>query len=163
MLDSDFLRRLKSSGLVENTYLCFRRSEAGEGDRILDWALVYLLATVLCDQRIAEPLLKVTLAQVNQGSESDLFESQASDVLEMITAMLGQSGAGQVIEPTIKGSTKTEKFSATALKEIINKSRLIEPGLFKVSSSLELMFARVRTSTHALTSHTCRLPSVRCA
>lgn len=132
MLDSNFLRRLKSSGLVENTYLCFRRAEAGDDDRILDWALAYLIATVVRDQRIAEPLLKVTLAQVNQGSEGNLDEDHTSDVLEMISGMLGRSWAGQVIEPTIKGLTKAEKLSVTTLKEIITKSSLVEPGSFKV-------------------------------
>ncbi len=133
MLDSNFLRRLKSSGLVENTYLCFRRAEAGADDKVLDWALAYLIATVVRDQRIAESLLKVTLAQVNQGSEGDLDEPHTSDVLEMISGMLGRSWAGQVIEPAIKGLTKPEKLSVTSLKEIITKSSLVEPGSFKVT------------------------------
>lgn len=135
MLDGDFLRRLKSSGLVENTYLCFRRAEAGEEDKILDWALAYLIAVVVRDQRIAEPLLKVTLAQVNQGSEGDILEQPASDLLDMVTGMLGRSWAGQVLEPATKGLSKPEKLSVTGLKDIINKSSLIEPGSFKVGAT----------------------------
>lgn len=133
MLDGDFLRRLKSSGLVENTYLCFRRAEAGEDDKILDWALAYLIATVVRDQRIAEPLLKVTVAQIDQASEADFLEEHTSDVLEMVSGMLGRSWAGEVIEPAAKGLSKPERFSVTSLKEIINKSSLVEPGSFRVS------------------------------
>lgn len=133
MLDGDFHRRLKSSGLVENTYLGFRRAGAGESDKILDWALAYLIATVVRDQRIAEPLLKINLAQVNQGTEDDMIADQASDVLGMVSGMLGRSWAGEVIEPATKGFSKPEKLTVTSLQDIINKSGLVEPGSFKVS------------------------------
>lgn len=146
MLDHDFLRRLKSSGFVERVYIEFRQAEAGQGDRVLDPSLAFLLATIVRDQRIAEALLRVTPSQFtsSQLASDDVYEEQQSDLLEMLGGMLGRSWAGEVIGQAAKGLSKTEARMMGRLKEIVAKSRLVEPGSFQVGQR-----QRIARSTEA--------------
>ncbi|GAA6044552.1 hypothetical protein JCM8097_003733, partial [Rhodosporidiobolus ruineniae] len=71
LLDRDWLRRLKASGMAEQVYLAVRRAGAGEGrDRVLDTALAILLALLLRDQRLSEPLLRLSPADLARSSAS---------------------------------------------------------------------------------------------
>lgn len=73
LLSRDWLRRLKSSGQAETVYLAFRIAtssplggpDAPAGpDRVLDTAFATLLALLVRDQRMAEPLFRLRAADV---------------------------------------------------------------------------------------------------
>ncbi|GAA5894010.1 uncharacterized protein JCM6883_003694 [Sporobolomyces salmoneus] len=82
-LDKEWMRRLKSSGMVEQVYLAFRRGGAGNGDRILDIALVVLLAALSRDQRLCEPLFRLSTSDV---SLSDAHLNQSTSPSQSSTA-----------------------------------------------------------------------------
>ncbi|GAA5862939.1 hypothetical protein JCM8547_003627 [Rhodosporidiobolus lusitaniae] len=66
LLDRDWLRRLKASGNAEKVYTALRRAGAGEGvDRVLDTSLALLLALLLRDQRLSEPLFRLTPSDIS--------------------------------------------------------------------------------------------------
>jgi len=78
LLSRDWLRRLKSSGQAETVYLAFRLASSPPSslsastehadppgpDRILDTAFAVLLAFLMRDQRMAEPLFRLRAADV---------------------------------------------------------------------------------------------------
>ncbi|KPV75087.1 uncharacterized protein RHOBADRAFT_53982 [Rhodotorula graminis WP1] len=77
LLSRDWLRRLKSSGQAETVYLAFRLASSTSPsfsassnadqpgpDRVLDTAFAVLLALLMRDQRMAEPLCRLRAADV---------------------------------------------------------------------------------------------------
>ncbi|GAA5821573.1 hypothetical protein JCM3770_006829 [Rhodotorula araucariae] len=78
LLSRDWLRRLKSSGQAESVYLAFRLAAAGVGrgeagqsagpDRVVDTAFAALVALLVRDQRLAEPLFRLKAADVERES-----------------------------------------------------------------------------------------------
>ncbi|BGP32554.1 hypothetical protein JCM10296v2_004335 [Rhodotorula toruloides] len=79
-LDRDWLRRLKSSGQAEFVYLAFRLSSAGSStsDRVLDIAFAILLALLVRDQRMVEPLFRLSPTDVEREKQKRGRESQES-------------------------------------------------------------------------------------
>ncbi|BGP25092.1 hypothetical protein JCM10295v2_004012 [Rhodotorula toruloides] len=79
-LDRDWLRRLKSSGQAETVYLAFRLSSAGSpsSDRVLDVAFAILLALLVRDQRMVEPLFRLGPSDVEREKQKRGRESQES-------------------------------------------------------------------------------------
>ncbi|GAA5999714.1 hypothetical protein JCM10207_005875 [Rhodosporidiobolus poonsookiae] len=70
-LDREWLRRLKSSGMAERVYRAFRGAGAGEGeDKILDLTFFALLALLLSDQRLSEPLFRLSPSDLLAPSPS---------------------------------------------------------------------------------------------
>ncbi|GAA5939647.1 hypothetical protein JCM10213_009150 [Rhodosporidiobolus nylandii] len=77
--DQDWLRRLKASGQAESVYTAFRRGGAGEGrDRVLDTALLILLALLLRDQRLSEPLFRLSPSDISRAPSSGLHSPAPS-------------------------------------------------------------------------------------
>ncbi|GAA5925256.1 uncharacterized protein JCM15063_004972 [Sporobolomyces koalae] len=66
ILDREWMRRLNSSGMAERVYLAFRRGGAGSGDRVLDLALVVLLTALSKDQRLCEPVFRLSTSDIQQ-------------------------------------------------------------------------------------------------
>lgn len=153
MLDTDFTRRLKSSGFIERVYAEFRRAGAGEGDRVLDPALAYLIATVGRDQRVAEALLLITPSQFDKSAEDDPLEPK-SDLIARLSEMLARPWAGEPVGAAgAKGLSKPETMAMRSLRETIDKSHLIEPGSFEVNlRSLVLVAVSVIASCEPRTN-----------
>lgn len=78
----------------------------------LDPALAFLVATLARDQRIAEPLLRVTtstFSKVAQGEDA-IFEEPTCDVLVVLSRMLALPWTGEEIGGAVpaKGFSKQD-------------------------------------------------------
>ncbi|GAA5959659.1 hypothetical protein JCM21900_002150 [Sporobolomyces salmonicolor] len=151
-LDREWMRRLKSSGMAEQVYLTFRRGGAGEGDRVLDVALVLLVALLFSDQRLSEPLFRLSpsdFASSAASSQSDTPATSSSprkaeyeeterecDLLKVFEGLLRRDWAGEEIG-TNKGEGEGKKGGAgkgkmaksdarhlQSLRDIIDQSEL---------------------------------------
>ncbi|GAA6014989.1 hypothetical protein JCM11491_002384 [Sporobolomyces phaffii] len=142
-LDREWTRRLKSSGMAEQVYLAFRRGGAGDGDRVLDVALVVLLASFSRDQRLSEPLFRLSSSDIvavprsptksqsaPQSPRQDGFKN--CDLLETLVKVstrdwvrdeIGGSSTGRDTKATL---TKTDTRHLQALRDIIDQSKVFE-------------------------------------
>lgn len=123
-LEKDWVRRLKSSGQAETVYLALRTATSSGGasnapprtttttmtaDRVLDVAIAVTLALFVKDQRLVEPLLRISSADVQRNaaahkttppsSPDDPQHEQDgnSDLLEVLTALLDREWASDEI------------------------------------------------------------------
>ncbi|KAK4696442.1 hypothetical protein P7C70_g8379, partial [Phenoliferia sp. Uapishka_3] len=130
--DPEFVRRLKSLGLVERVYTEFRKAECGSGDRVLDPALALILAIFAHDQRITEPLLRISTNEFSQDlqKDDDVYNSPICDVLVVLAAMLGRPWGGEVIGAAVvgRGVTKSDVRSVAKVRELTDSSKLLEEG-----------------------------------
>lgn len=129
-LEKDWIRRLKSSGQAETVYLALRTATSSGGgsnsnatprtpatmtaDRVLDAAIAVTLALFVKDQRLVEPLLRISPADVQRNAatrktasppddpEDEPGSDGNSDLLEVLTALLNREWASDEI-----GATKT--------------------------------------------------------
>ncbi|KAM0750083.1 hypothetical protein T439DRAFT_380825 [Meredithblackwellia eburnea MCA 4105] len=135
ILDPEFVRRLKSLGLVERVYGDFRKAEAGDGDRALDPSLALLLSLISQDQRNTEPLLLIRSSEYSHSSENeaDIYEKHKSDVLVRLKEMLGRPWAGEPLaeEGKVvgkgKGVSKADARAAESIKTLVDKSEILKP------------------------------------
>ncbi|BGP48698.1 hypothetical protein JCM10450v2_004574 [Rhodotorula kratochvilovae] len=112
LLSRDWLRRLKSSGQAETVYLAFRlassSSSEGAPDRVLDTAFAALLALLLRDQRMAEPLFRLRAADVQREEERLRAARDGADDEESAPPAAAQSdgapGAGWSSSPRKAGA-----------------------------------------------------------
>ncbi|KAK4048271.1 hypothetical protein OIO90_005890 [Microbotryomycetes sp. JL221] len=131
MLNKDFVRRLKSSGFDERVYNRFRQAGAGDGDRVLDSALAFLIVLLARDQRITEALCRIsTTAFSETSSEVDAYEPEASDLLAFLRTSIQQPWSGEEIGAarSSTGLSKAELRYLSSLRDIIDQSKLLEPG-----------------------------------
>lgn len=123
-MERDWLRRLKSSGKVEEVYLALRLASGVGGDddaphvgadRVLDVALAAALALFVKDQRLVEPLFRITPTDVRDaaaaqhagpskvrrqetnGSSAAAADGDQSDLLEVLKALLAREWAAEEI------------------------------------------------------------------
>lgn len=137
-LEKDWIRRLKSSGQAETVYLALRTATSSSGgggssatprttrtaDRVLDVAIAVTLALFVKDQRLVEPLMRISPADVQRAtrkktasppppSPDDPQEEHGSDgisdLLEVLTALLDREWASDEI-----GATTTTVAAAAA-------------------------------------------------
>ncbi|KAM0791555.1 hypothetical protein ACM66B_006002 [Microbotryomycetes sp. NB124-2] len=149
MQDRDFFRKLKSSGFDERVYMQFRRAEAGEGDRILDSALAFLVVLLVRDQRIAEALCRVSSSTFTPSdSQPDIYEQDISDLFSFLRAIVGRDWAAHEIgKSQAKSLSKTEARYLSSLRDIIDQFKLLEPGTLTVSvRSLALLAISILSS-----------------
>ncbi|KAL8279525.1 hypothetical protein RQP46_008087 [Phenoliferia psychrophenolica] len=146
VLDPEFVRRLKSLGLVERVYSSFRTAEAGSGDRALDPALALLVATFAHDQRLMEPLLRISKSELEdeEGTSRGAWEEERScDVLEVLTEMLlGNATAGEEVGSAVpgKGVSKSDVRAITSVRALIDESTLLaDANLAPTLRSLALL------------------------
>ncbi|GAA5962327.1 hypothetical protein JCM3765_002941 [Sporobolomyces pararoseus] len=153
-LDREWTRRLKSSGMAEQVYLAFRRGGAGDGDRILDIALVVLLIALTRDQRLCEPLFRLSTSDVAGSStplsrSSTLSQSSSTsprkesprncEVLETLVELSKREWVTEEIGTGIKGkerkgtSSKSDTRHLQTLRDIIDKSGFFETAVSSVN------------------------------
>ncbi|GAA5984382.1 hypothetical protein JCM5350_003341 [Sporobolomyces pararoseus] len=153
-LDREWMRRLKSSGMAEQVYLAFRRGGAGDGDRILDIALVVLLAALTRDQRLCEPLFRLSTSDV-VGSSTPLSrspslsrDSSASprkeslrncEILETLVELSRREWVTEEIGAETNGKERKGKLSKSdtrhlqMLRDIIDRSDFFETSVSPVN------------------------------
>ncbi|GAA5857709.1 hypothetical protein JCM1840_000876 [Sporobolomyces johnsonii] len=160
-LDREWMRRLKSSGMAEQVYLAFRRGGAGEGDRVLDVALVLLVALLFRDQRLSEPLFRLSpsdLASPTPSPQRDQPSTSSSprkaeyeeierecDLLKVFEGLLRREWAGEEIG-TSKGEGQGKKGGAEkgkmaksdarhlqSLRDIIDQSELFTDSALPIT------------------------------
>ena len=136
-LEKDWIRRLKSSGQAETVYLALRTatsSSSGGGsyatpatptmaaDRVLDVAIAVTLALFVKDQRLVEPLLRISPADVQRNVATRKTASPlsspsprdepgsdgTSDLLEVLTALLDREWASDEIGATTTAAGPTQ-------------------------------------------------------
>ncbi|GAA5880310.1 hypothetical protein JCM16303_003891 [Sporobolomyces ruberrimus] len=154
-LDREWMRRLKSSGMAEQVYLAFRRGGAGNGDRVLDIALVVLLAALTRDQRLSEPLFRLSSSDVDNPSQRPSSKSPTASRsssaspqkrtdrnCEVLDTLLGIAQRDWVTEEiggdaTGKGKkgrvAKSDIRHLQSLREIIDKSSFFDQSGSKVT------------------------------
>lgn len=115
LLEDEFARKLKAHGLLEKVYEKLRAAGGGgsEGDRVLDTALVFYVATLSVDQRMAEPVLRIpprrddAVEDKTGGSEDPL--SVDSDCLRVMARILRSPTTKVMVGAAVKGN-KSEKL-----------------------------------------------------
>ncbi|KAI5478884.1 hypothetical protein MNV49_004518 [Pseudohyphozyma bogoriensis] len=129
--DSEFVRKLKAAGLVERVYAEFRKAEAGDGDKVLDPALAFLVAFLVRDQRMAEQLVRASGdAGVGEGG-----------VLVVLSSILERDGSSQEITSEGKKGNKAELRAITSIRQIIDRSELLKEDDLPVTSRVLCLFA----------------------
>ncbi|BGP02460.1 hypothetical protein RTBOTA2_003836 [Rhodotorula toruloides] len=111
-LDRDWLRRLKSSGQAESVYLAFRLSSAGSStsDRVLDVAFAILLALLVRDQRMVEPLFRLSPTDIEREKQKRGRESQES------------MSQGPSLKRSVSMSAASERRTLTAEGSFVSSS-----------------------------------------
>lgn len=134
-LEKDWIRRLKSSGQAETVYLALRTATSSGGgsnatprtttmaaDRVLDVAIAVTLALFVKDQRLVEPLLRISPADVQRNAATRKTASPpsspsprdepgsdgTSDLLEVLTALLDREWASDEIGATTTAAGPTQ-------------------------------------------------------
>lgn len=116
--DRDWLRRLKASGLAESVYAAFRRGGAGEGkDKVLDIALLLLLALLLRDQRLSEPLFRLSPTDIARPTPSQL-NSPAPSSRPSSPAMSRHNSQSQ---PPLDSQSSFPSFSSSPRKRAVEE------------------------------------------
>ena len=127
------------------------RANADARTQVLDTALAFLIAFLVRDQRLAEPLLRVTAEAFSAGAQDEdaIFNEPTCDVLEILVALLGRSWSGEVIGAEAKGMSKADArvvsststglcaslmtfAQLTIVREIVDKSKLMDSGSLPV-------------------------------
>ncbi|KAA1138309.1 hypothetical protein PGTUg99_029964 [Puccinia graminis f. sp. tritici] len=115
--EQQFMNELRSNGLIEHFYNSFRSAGAGDGDPILDHALLIFISLLSCqDQKFIEPVLRI----IPKGS-TGLFSMQ-SDCLQV----LGTVACRKYPQPTLKprGTSRRHPPLVTQIQEVIQESIL---------------------------------------
>lgn len=113
------IRRKDLHRVQESRSRCWRSSElsllsshdsADSISQVLDSSLAFLVAFLVRDQRLAEPLLRVATDafSTNAQDEEAVFNEPTCDVLEILVALLGRSWTGEVIGAGGKGMSKAD-------------------------------------------------------
>ncbi|GAA6060485.1 hypothetical protein JCM10212_007116 [Sporobolomyces blumeae] len=176
-LDRDWVRRVKSSGMAERIYLALRRSGAGDGDRVLDISLVVLIAAFARDQRLCEPLFRISPSDVASTSTSTssppasvssspmkaepVGSERQCDLLLTLTRFTKYDWATDEIGgPEQSGSstaTKGRKLGKSDARHVASLRKIIEDSDFSPGSDVEVTLrALVLHSLRATASFTPR-------
>ncbi|BGP08555.1 hypothetical protein JCM10049v2_004402 [Rhodotorula toruloides] len=132
-LDRDWLRRLKSSGQAESVYLAFRLSSAGSStsDRVLDIAFVILLALLVRDQRMVEPLFRLSPTDVERekqkrGRGSQESMSQGSSLKRSVSMSAASEQRTLAADGSFVSSSSYSSSPRKAEAETDERSDLLE-------------------------------------
>ncbi|MBW0534842.1 hypothetical protein O181_074557 [Austropuccinia psidii MF-1] len=135
--DQSFIDELKSNGLIERFYQAFRTAGAGDGDPVLDLALVVFISVMCCtSQRVIEPVLRIT----PKGSINLL--STQSDCLQILGNIVRQSET--FAAKHLKRNAKKQFQLVSQIDEVVQKSVLNEHTPGPCSSQLLALFSLAR-------------------
>ena len=126
LCEPDTMRKLKATGFIEKVYLDFRRAEAGNGDRVLDSALIFLVALMSRDQRVAEALLRVDCTEVAARENAALDNATGSDMLAVTSRLLRRPWAVDEVgtRERPRGTSEADAKSLRSLRSVIDASPL---------------------------------------
>ncbi|GAA5983772.1 hypothetical protein JCM10908_005919 [Rhodotorula pacifica] len=182
-LERDWVRRLKSSGQGETVYLALRSASAIStttgsinktstmaADRVLDTAIAITLALFVKDQRLVEPLFRISPSDVlragssasaaaaHHDEDASTEDDERSDVLEVLKVLLEREWAADEIgEAVAEGSTKGANAGRKgkvlkgdarhlqSLRALIDRSALFATAAAEDSSSSSLLPISIRS------------------
>jgi hypothetical protein len=131
--DRDWLRRLKSSGQAESAYIAFRLSSADSSttDRVLDTAFAILLALLVRDQRMVEPLFRLGPTDVERekrkrGRDSQESMSQGSSLKRSVSMSAASERRTLTAEGSFVSSSSYSSSPRKAEAEADERSDLLE-------------------------------------
>ena len=183
-LEKDWIRRLKSSGQAETVYLALRTAASSSGggsnatprtttmaaDRVLDVAIAVTLALFVKDQRLVEPLLRISPADVQRNVATRKTASPpsspsprdepgsdgTSDLLEVLTALLDREWASDEIGATTTAAGPTQTGGTSGRNRV---SKVLKSDTRHVSLRVDSRVGReqIAGAEHNFTRHSSKL------
>lgn len=132
-----FLDELRSNGLIEHFYNSLRAAGAGDGDPILDHALLIFISLLCCqDQKFIEPVLRI----IPKGS-AEVFSMQ-SDCLQLLGTVAGRDYP----QVTLKERSNFRRHPSLAcqIQEVVEGSALRKHFTRASSPGLLALFSLAR-------------------
>ncbi|PLW10908.1 hypothetical protein PCANC_12936 [Puccinia coronata f. sp. avenae] len=112
-----FLEELRSNGLIERFYNSIREAGAGDGDPILDHALLIFISVLCCqDQKFIEPVLRI----IPKGS-TEVFSMQ-SDCLQLLGSVAGRDYSQATLKE--RGNARRRSSLVSQIREVVEESVL---------------------------------------
>ncbi|WAR57651.1 hypothetical protein PtB15_8B704 [Puccinia triticina] len=115
--EQHFLNELRSNGMIEHFYNSFRAAGAGDGDPILDHALMIFISLLCCqDQKFIEPVLRII------PKDSAQVFSMQSDCLQLLGTVAGRAYPQPPAKP--RGTSRRHPPLDSQIQEVIQESIL---------------------------------------
>jgi len=132
-----FLDELRSNGLIEHFYNSLRAAGAGDGDPILDHALLIFISLLCCqDQKFIEPVLRI----IPKGS-AEVFSMQ-SDCLQLLGTVAGRDYPQVTLNE--RSNFRRQPSLASQIQEIVEGSALRKHFTGASSPGLLALFSLAR-------------------